>query len=511
MKKYTAILLLSLLGLPFTSCNTAEPEENLSETKVPDEQVFVPKSEIRSSRPDSSQTVSTDSQVNKTDELKRYFDTPCVDEIQSHLSVMPDNFTIDPSVDNTIEGKKGTVVQIPANSLVFKNGQAPKGAVNINLTECYKLADFLGENLATYSNGKQLETGGMVKVLATSGGRSLEVKSGSAFKVGMPISTSKPNMQLFYGEEKRSQPVNWVLAENNNQSEISKRSEFVNNPQPRGKTLLGSKAYHLYLNYHTISVGADENLTEITYRLKDRTETLDAYINDNFEFTPEIIRSFEKQDGNKMSLFHMKINKSGRITSVNLGKNPNPLELALKSFLLNKTPLLDVNSMYSKDFNFTYSYGFRADIRIDSDKYNDDFKAKYGQNANQTLSDVNEEELNYYVFTATKFGWINCDRFYNNPAPKVDFYVDVPNAKNTKLMLAFESVSSVMQGVQVGNRYVFKNLPEGEKVKVIGVSYRDKEPVLAVEHTAISNQSLNLNSFQAFSLNELTEELNSLN
>jgi len=50
--------------------------------------------------------------------------------------------TIDPSIDNLVEGTMGVRVFIPANSLIFEDGTSATGQVTVSLEEFLSSADF---------------------------------------------------------------------------------------------------------------------------------------------------------------------------------------------------------------------------------------------------------------------------------------------------------------------------------------------------------------------------------
>jgi len=92
------------------------------------------------------------------------------------------------------------------------------------------------------------------------------------------------------------------------------------------------------------------------------------------------------------------------------------------------------------------------------------------------------------LISVSKLGWINCDRFYRNSSPKIDFVVSVPGEMDPDVTLVFEEINSVMSySYREGNKYVFRNIPECMKVKVVGL-YKNKKQqdyYLAVESMVV--------------------------
>ena len=79
-------------------------------------------------------------------------------------------YTIDPSKPNEIIGKEGTIVILKPNSIC---GNAGNLTADIQLTEYYKTEDMLLAQLTTSSNGRMLESAGMIELKATSNGKEL--------------------------------------------------------------------------------------------------------------------------------------------------------------------------------------------------------------------------------------------------------------------------------------------------------------------------------------------------
>jgi len=119
-------------------------------------------------------------ELNQEQELKREViataftevvaDYPSTDQLLAATRKPDQLFTIDPTQDQIITGKEGTIIRIPANSLVNEKGKVVTSPVTIRLTECYNLTDMILNKLSTSSNGQLLETAGMINVEATSGG-----------------------------------------------------------------------------------------------------------------------------------------------------------------------------------------------------------------------------------------------------------------------------------------------------------------------------------------------------
>lgn len=133
---------------------------------------------------------------------------------------------------------------------------------------------------------------------------------------------------------------------------------------------------------------------------------------------------------------------------------------------------------------------------------------KYASFKDQAITKIDQSELNYYVLTASSFGWINCDRFYQSPEKKVDYVVNVKDKiGDMKIVIAFKDMNSIMQGYQQGGQTKFAKIPINQPIKIIGISYENEKPMLAIAETITSEQGFELADFKEFTLDELKSQL----
>jgi hypothetical protein len=128
----------------------------------------------------------------------------------THISPRSEAFDIPSNEPVDIEGKKGTLLSIPANAFVYRNGQAVKGPVRIELTEYYSMQDFISQRLSTISNGNVLTSGGMIDLKARQDTSEIFLKDGAEISLAFPRS-SKEAYFTFYGERQPDGRMNWLL------------------------------------------------------------------------------------------------------------------------------------------------------------------------------------------------------------------------------------------------------------------------------------------------------------
>ena len=299
---------------------------------------------------------------------------------QQLISVRSDTIQIDNTRDTLIFGSKGTVLFFEKESFQLPDGTAPSGKISILLKECYSNSDIVRENLATTSDGKLLETKGMINVTAFSNTQALRLKKGEKFIIHFPKDSSdrKKQMNLFYGNANTSGAVNWKL-----DSELSR-------PVAPSSTL-------------------------------KRLDTSDSLGNEN---------------------------------------------------------------------------------------YNKKFSKKYKAFKNSAITSINAAELNYYIFSSAKLGWINCDFFWEVPDEKIDYYVKTNPELKPNIKLVFKQAKSILAGALEGDKYVFKNVPINQEIKIVAITFEGSKPVMAVIETKTGKQVFNKLDYKPFSVSDLEKQLN---
>jgi len=79
------------------------------------------------------------------------------------------------------------------------------------------------------------------------------------------------------------------------------------------------------------------------------------------------------------------------------------------------------------------------------------------------------------VFSTSKFGWINCDAFYDDPRPKTTISVklenQLPEDNTTNMFLVFKNINSVLP-LYSGDKINYQSplIPEGEEVLLMSIA-----------------------------------------
>lgn len=133
-----------------------------------------------------------------------------LDKELQQLSDRSQVFTINGTGD-TIETKNGTRIIFRPNTFVFSDGQEAKEPIQIEFKEVFDKSEMILNGLGTVSDGRLLESFGMVYLRATSGGRELKIRDKASITVSIPNRREGYYGELFYGAEV-DRSLNWEYA-----------------------------------------------------------------------------------------------------------------------------------------------------------------------------------------------------------------------------------------------------------------------------------------------------------
>ena len=465
MTTYIKILLtLSLLSLFWTSCST-DHNKNIDSVEIDQ---------------DTTGRINT------------------LTDITDYLSSKSEIFNIDPTKDTLIKCQKGTLVYLPAKSLQFQDGSSPSGQVQLEIKECYTLADFIGDNLTTTSGSRILETGGMVNVSLSNNGKQLRMKDGKEYALYFPRHGKEDDMQLFYGNHDPSGKLDWSLAPALKTEQI----EFKSETELIDQTLYSC---NILISGRTVAIGD----FDVKWEMRDSEQTIEDYFSSNFSATDDMKKEFCSQ--NYKADFDLKLDTSGKVSDITFDETTTPAFDKIISDFFYALPPLEISTMAKHSPDVMYGLVITGRTEIDRNKYNTQFKQKYASFKDKAITKIDQAELNYFVQTATKFGWINCDRFWNTQDEKIEFFVKSKSPNDTKILIAFKDINSVMQGTPKGDRFVFSNIPVSQGIKVIGITYDNGKPSMGVAETTTDKNGFELTAFNEFTLAQLETELNKMN
>jgi hypothetical protein len=422
-----------------------------------------------------------------------------VDSLQDVLTAISpaeQETTIDPSTENIVEGKKGTRVFIPANAFQFKDGSRPSAKIEVRLKEFYSVSEFMSNNLSTLSDSFLLETGGMLFISATVDGKELEIDKQKSCVIAFPGKKSGKEMNIFYGDTAGGKNINWQPGP------WQREGGFDD-------LLMDSSLYDREITI--CGYTSDINGQPVQWGINHPDSSAFEYIRKNFKPSDTALANYLCRSGKHAGIY-IDVDKNGKIINIDFNSidpghdpTPQPLRKAITDFLKTLPLLKPTKDRRQGDYLWL---DLCCHSNFNREKYNERFKNKYSQYRDKAIEKIDPSDLNYYVLSTSRLGWINCDHFLDDSTEKTDFIVKLPEIKEAQVMIVFENIRSIMQGKLVNGEFRFPNVPVSSKVTVIGISYRDGKPLLSKMAASINKQAFTLSEFREFSLEELEQELN---
>jgi len=134
--------------------------------------------------------------------------------------------------------------------------------------------------------------------------------------------------------------------------------------------------------------------------------------------------------------------------------------------------------------------------------------SKYDNKENRVS--INKNDISHYIFSASKLGWINCDRFINSKKTKIKFKVKIGKGADIDVKMIFKNFKAVLPGKFESENYIFKKVPIDEPVLIYAIKYENGQHYIALHDTTISNKNTPL-TFEKVSLSKLKEKIEQLN
>lgn len=421
-------------------------------------------------------------------------------KFQKEIEVKSDTVNIDNTKDTVIIGSKGTTLFFPKDAFTFSDGTSPKGKISIQLKECFSFPEMIRENLTTMTGNQLLETRGMIYVAAFSDNKELQIKNGKSYIIHFPKDTTEKNkvMNLYFGNSTEDGNVTWNI---DTQSILKPIAKIKQTTWTTGCTPAEND------EYFTLRDDANMNL----YSLFDK-----VFDNKKLSLGVKLLKknylfSFKKlKNGNlaEKEITDVSTKFSDGLYSTDPIKDPEIDKYIIDFF--NSIPALmpdncidPLDTYGSIRIEFIYTPGYANDTN-----YNNLFNQKYSVFKNENIKTMNEAELNYYIFSSSKLGWINCDYFWETKDEKIDYVVKVdPNSK-PNIKLVFKQAKSIMTGNLEGDNYIFKNVPVDQEIKIVAVTFKGSKPLLGVSETKTSKQIFDKFQYKDFTITDLERQLN---
>ena len=348
----------------------------------------------------------------------------------------PDNITtqeyaINAEADTTIRGTGGTILSIDKNSFVDAQGNPVKGPIELELKECLTKADMVLGNMTTISNGRLLESGGMIYINATANEQTLRLADNKSIGVSMPADTILEGMQLFQGVETED-GINW-----DNPVDLALVGVAEPEPEPQQEDTASAQNTGSRSNFGVFVKGYD---------------------GEGIGGSSDILLPAEYPDGLEEKLLALYTSNGG--------------------LMITKDSVIMIDS-----FEVTL-------VKMDE---LDEVSRQLNQALTPLQEPADFEGINeYYQFILSELGWANVDRFYTHPRnKKVDLVVKVENSEKYSgfsTFMIFKKQNACIGGKQkTTNTFTFKlnadkelMLPVGEMASIVITAYHGYKPYYAI-------------------------------
>lgn len=390
----------------------------------------------------------------------------------------PQSFTVSATQDTTIICSEGTRITIPANSLITESGQSVTREVEVIVREYYQPSDILLANLSTMSNGKLLESGGMVHIDIFAGKEKCNLIEGTSIDLLFPTANAqKKGMQIFSGEWK-GDAINWEL-----QEEVE---------APVTKSFLTER---LLLSSTSFDYGTQKQTSR---------DSLSRYLKQNL-IGQEILHSGEFSGTIEI---HIETDGDGNTDTMYITRRFDQLLDQAVIKLLKKFPdKLDFRKLRRPRINRS------IDIEIHIRPFPE---SRNQLNSTMVVSmeeliENNDPLLGEYVLSSSSLGWINCDRFNNVARRKHTLIVKAASNSNADYKLIFPGINSIMYSTpQENGSIAFPNVPNGYPVKLFALKNEAGQFMLSLTDGVTGDRFEPEFNFQPVTVEELIAEVKKL-
>ena len=164
--------------------------------------------------------------------------------VDDYKNIPSEIFSIEPKKDTIIETKNGILFLIPKGAFVDASQNVVDETIELEVKEAIDSYTIMTAGLETLHNGKPLETGGMFFIEAKKDGQKLQIHPEKEITADIPTQDYKEDMQLFDGETKNDETINWVNPKSLSKALIPQDIYSLNFYPPKYLETLAEKGYN---------------------------------------------------------------------------------------------------------------------------------------------------------------------------------------------------------------------------------------------------------------------------
>ncbi|MBD0258854.1 MAG: cytochrome c [Cytophagales bacterium] len=378
-------------------------------------------------------------------------------------------FTVRAGRDTLLRSPGGTLLFVPRNGFLHPDGSPASGPVAVTVREALAPADMVLAHLTTTSDGRPLESGGMVFVDATQAGQPLRINPDAPLGVSLPTGERLPGMQVFTGQRDDAGRLNWV------------------NPVPLADTTLGNRmalGARLFRANCAVCHALDSLVVRpplATVHTRRQQVWLYAFIRNSMwllqlgdSVTVTLYNQYNKQ---VMPAFDF-----------------TPKEIAALLTYLSGGSFRADSLEALPDGDVAHTTLGLPRIPPGSERAGF-FDVVDGPVSVPLPADTMPDPL-YYVFDLKGLGWINVDRFPDETTPRVPFFVRLApeGLEQVSVTILFKKERVFLEArLGKNDRYTFSPyedealslLPAGRKATVVVTAYQDGAYCLGLKDVVI--------------------------
>lgn len=427
-------------------------------------------------------------------------------------------YYIDPNQRTQLVADEGTMVLIPANAFVDKDGNpVAEGEVRITLEENYSLSDMLLSRLTTVSGDKMLVSAGMINVRAYVGDKELSLNKDVSLGVGMPVKGQdgwEDGMELFLGEESSQtqamdwRPVGQTFSRRPPELSMYTKPRFIHfyskyqyDPprftmrEPASPRFKPKKPAPPQLDRTTLKLNffqrafmsdkARERKRQALYESKMdfyRDHRLPRYEN-NLKAWYGYVEKYKRDSVRYIQALSTHRERIARERLEHEKKKEVLEELAQREYEKALAKWEEVQQTKIEEYDAYIAQG------------------------NVDLVDVRR-----YFFSTTQLGWINCDRFWNVPQEQLQA-VNIADADEGEesIYVVFKNEMTILPVHRRDGGYQSSGVPTGADIRILGIKMVDGRAQMALVETTVGAEEQYKLAYEPKSLKEVRNELMKLN
>jgi|GEM_PF-3233466 len=347
-----------------------------------------------------------------------------------------------------LTGKKGLKITVNPAVLEKEDGSPIDADITVKIIELTTNEELFKGNAATMSNGRLLMSGGSYFVGMECNGKAVGIRNGNHLQMEFP-KIKENEMELFYGNREATGNMNWTVAQNKllpkeklSFEEVMKYGSY-NLPYPDAWESKPFKSKFMMYKSLENKIFYEDRLLSVRSMVKIlQKKGVDKKID---TVRIPVARSYADQKG-KIQYYYDTMLRYRVMSECEIQDEKEAVANAARVLKQQQ----EANQKYTEEWQRVYS-------------------------SNTLTSQIQ----NYYAPSeVTQLGWINCDRFYNNPQ-NTEIPVELPytfSNPDIQYFLIYKSFNGLMSGRIQKNakeQYALSNLPQGQAVTLVGFTKSD--------------------------------------